>query len=57
MKSFTSTVKSQDSNYCHSLLVLEAVGDQLALAHIEQPDQLPAAVLTPIEGREPAQFK
>ena len=40
-----------------ALLVLEAVGDQLALAHIEQPDQLPAAVLTPIEGREPAQFR
>ena len=39
------------------LLVLEAVGNQLALAHVEQPVQLPAAVLTAVKGREPAQFK
>ena len=54
MKSFTSTVKSQDSNYCHSLLVLEAVGDELALAHVKQPVQLPTTVLPAIEGCEPA---
>ena len=50
-----SAPKSQHDKWS-ALLVLEAVGDQLALAHVEQPVQLPPAVLATVEGCEPAQL-
>ena len=51
-----SQLSSQDNKWS-ALLVLEAVGDQLALAHVEQPVQLSPAVLPAVEGCEPAQLK
>jgi hypothetical protein len=39
------------------VLVLKAVGDQLALAHVVEPVQLPTRVLTTVEGSEPDQSK
>ena len=50
-----SQLSSQDNKWS-ALLVLEAVGDQLALAHVEQPVQLSPTVLTAVEGCEPAQL-
>ena len=50
-----SALKSQHDKWS-ALLVLEAVGDQLALAHVEQPVQLSPTVLTAVEGCEPAQL-
>ena len=41
------------ANNGSALLVLEAVCDELALAHVEQPVQLPPTVLTAVEGSEP----
>ena len=52
-----SALRSQHDIKCLALLVLEAVGDQLALAHVEQPVQLPPAVLPAVEGCEPAQLQ
>ena len=37
-----------------ALLVLETVSDELPLAHVEQPVQLPPTVLPAVEGCEPA---
>ena len=37
------------------VLVLEAVGHELALAHVEEPVEFPPAVLAAVESGEPAQ--
>ena len=39
--------------YLQGVLVLEAVGDQLPLAHVVEPVELAAGVLPTVEGGEP----
>ena len=43
------------SVYLKCVFVLEAVGDELPLAHVVQPVELPPRVLAAVEGSEPGQ--